>query len=195
MHTSTLSRLRPVLVGSLALVAVASASVTYAAPVEQAPLTSDGSVRIDSFAFTPAEISVPVGATLTWSNVQGGVPHTSSSVDSVWDSGILSTNDSFSFTFNQVGDFAYQCDIHPSMHGIVHVVSDAETQDGSDTTSDTTALTAVPQAPAAPSVTQSATASTTPQPTPAATTLPTPTPTVVAPTVLPTVAPTRSNTY
>ena len=39
-----------------------------------------------------------------------------SSPDSVkWDSGILSTNAGFSFTFNQPGTFGYACDVHPFM--------------------------------------------------------------------------------
>jgi plastocyanin len=195
MQSSTLSRLRPVLVGGLALVAVASASVTYAAPIEQTQPSAGGTVSIDSFAFAPAEISLPVGATLTWSNVQNGVPHTSTSVDGVWDSGTLSTNDTFNFTFNQVGDFGYQCDIHPSMHGIVHVVNDAGTADGSQAITDTSAQTAAVQTPAAAASTQSASAPTTQQPTTAALSAPTPAPTVVAPAVAPTPAPARYYGY
>ena len=65
-----------------------------------------------------------MGATLTWTNAQDGVQHTTTSVDAVWDSGVLSTNQAFAFTFNQAGDFSYLCTIHPTMSGIVHVVAD-----------------------------------------------------------------------
>jgi plastocyanin len=84
-------------------------------------------VSIDAFAFAPADVSVAVGATVAWTNFQGGVKHTATSLDGVWDSGVLSTNDSFGFAFSQAGDFAYQCDIHPSMHGIIHVVAPTPT--------------------------------------------------------------------
>lgn len=125
MQNSTLLRLGRALLAPLALVAVASASAAYAAPAVQAAPISDQTVSIDSFAFAPGDVSLPVGATLVWSNIQTGVPHTATSVDGIWDSGVLSSGATFSFTFNQLGDFAYQCEIHPTMHGIVHVVGDA----------------------------------------------------------------------
>jgi plastocyanin len=144
MHTSVLLRLRPVLVGGLALLAVASAPAVFAAPGDQVSQSAGQRVSIDSFSFGPADVTVPVGGTLTWSNVQAGVPHTSTSADGLWDSGVLSTGDTFSFTFNQVGDFAYQCNIHPSMRGVVHVTGDSSTT----ATPDSAASTA-PQAPTA----------------------------------------------
>ena len=124
MHKSASFHFRAVLVGSLALIAAASASVTHAAPADQASTPPDQSVTIDAFAFAPAETSLTIGSTLVWTNAQSGVRHTASSVDGLWDSGVLSTADSFGFTFNQVGDFAYQCNIHPSMRGVVHVLAD-----------------------------------------------------------------------
>jgi plastocyanin len=178
MHISALFRLGPILVGGLAFVAAISAQLSYAAPDEQVAPTSGQSVSIDSFAFTPAELSLPVGATLTWANAQAGVPHTSSSVDGLWDSDVLTTGDTFSFTFNQAGDFAYQCDIHPSMRGIVHV--------GADAVSTTTDV-AGPQAPAAPaSIAQSLAGQTNQPSTPTPPSVPNLTPTVLVPVVTPT---------
>jgi plastocyanin len=187
MQTSALFRLRPVLVASLALVAAMSAQLTYSAPDGQVSLTSDQSVSIDSFAFAPPELSVPVGATLTWANAQAGIPHTSSSVDGLWDSGVLSTGDTFSFTFNQVGDFVYECNIHPSMRGIVHV----EAEVGATTTdTDTSAVGA--QALAAPTpIAQSVAPETSQPPMPTAISVPSPTPTVFVPAVTPTAPPAR----
>jgi plastocyanin len=120
---AVLRRLAPLatLLGTLALVGTVSAA---AAP--------DQSVTIDGFAFSPAEITVPVGGTAVWTNVQAGVPHTVTSADvTTFDSGVMATNDTFSHTFTQVGDFAYQCEIHPSMRGTVHVVAAAATTDQS----------------------------------------------------------------
>jgi plastocyanin len=104
----------------------------------------DQSVTIDAFAFSPQEISVPTGATVAWVNTQPSVRHTATSLDGSFDSGTLSTNDTFAFTFAQAGDFAYQCEIHPSMRGIVHVVADT----ASVTPGDMPAISAAPPNPA-----------------------------------------------
>ena len=90
--------------------------------------SADEGVSINAFTFSPADVSVPVGSSVTWTNLQTGVQHTTSSLDGLWDSGVLSTSDTFSFTFSQVGDFTYQCNIHPSMRGVIHVVPDADAQ-------------------------------------------------------------------
>src|SRR5262249_49086615 len=51
-------------------------------------------------------------------------PHTVSSDGSGPLNGNLdSTGASYSQTFNQAGDFAYHCNIHAYMHGVVHVTS------------------------------------------------------------------------
>jgi plastocyanin len=112
-----------VVLGGLALAAVAGTPVASAAPRDAA---QDGaSVSIADFAFGPADVTAPVGTSVTWTNAQAGVPHTTSSLDGVWDSGTLSSDGTFSFEFDQLGDFAYQCNIHPSMKGVVHVVAAA----------------------------------------------------------------------
>jgi plastocyanin len=113
------STLNPIaaLVASVALVVVAGASSAGAAPEPQA-------ITIDNFAFAPAEISVPVGATMTWTNLQSA-RHTTTSDTGVWDSDVMARDQSFAFTFEQAGDFAYHCDIHPEMVGVVHVLAAA----------------------------------------------------------------------
>src|SRR5579859_1406195 len=98
-------------------------TVADATPQDQS--SSDRTVGIANFTFVPSELTVLVGATVTWTNPQDPVQHTTTSNDGLWDSGPLATGDSFAFTFGQPGDFAYACAIHPSMTGIVHVVSDA----------------------------------------------------------------------
>jgi plastocyanin len=191
MHSSALFRLRPVLVAGLAFVAAIPAQLAYAAPDDQASPTSNQSVSIDSFAFAPPELSLPVGVTVTWANAQAGIPHTSTSVDGLWDSDVLSTGDTFSFTFNQVGDFAYQCDIHLSMRGIVHVEADA----GSATTDRATSAAGL-QAPAASTpIAQSTAVQTSQRTTPTAISVPSSTPTVLVPAVTPTAPPAQYYRY
>jgi|SRR5579864_1678108 len=109
-----MKRLVTSIAAGLLFASIAGASIANA--------QSDGqSVSISGFAFAQPELSVPAGTTVTWTNTDG-VQHTTSAVDGTWDSGALSTSGTFSFTFNQAGDFAYQCDIHPNMQGIIHVL-------------------------------------------------------------------------
>jgi plastocyanin len=111
-------RLRVALLGGLATAALATAPATYAAPADQA--ASPG-ISMAAFTFAPGDLSVSLGTTVTWTNGQDGVPHTTTSTDGVWDSGSLSASDAFGVTFDRAGDFGYVCTIHPSMHGTVHV--------------------------------------------------------------------------
>ena len=79
-------------------------------------------VSIAGFTFVDDTITVPVGTTVRWTN-NDGPAHTSTSDPggAVWDSGNLSNGQTYSYTFNTVGDYAYICAIHPSMKGMVKV--------------------------------------------------------------------------
>ncbi len=78
-------------------------------------------VNIQNFAFVPQTVTVCQGATVRWTNLDG-VQHTSTSDNGVWDSGLLGTNQSFSFTFNTPGTYPYHCTPHPFMRGTIIVV-------------------------------------------------------------------------
>jgi len=74
-----------------------------------------GEVKIDNFSFAPASLTVPVGATVTWTN-RDDIPHTVVSDDkSTFKSKALDTDDTFSFTFAKPGTYGYFCSIHPKM--------------------------------------------------------------------------------
>jgi plastocyanin len=94
------------------------ASVPATQPTTLAAVT----VKIENFAFTPKELDVAVGTTVTWQNADD-VPHTATSKDDpqVFDSGPLDTDDKFSFTFSKPGKYAYYCKVHPHMTGVVVV--------------------------------------------------------------------------
>jgi uncharacterized cupredoxin-like copper-binding protein len=69
----------------------------------------------DNF-FEPANITVEPGTTVTW--VQSGDnPHTTTSYDGMWDSGMIEggTDGTFSFTFEEPGTYDYFCIPHESM--------------------------------------------------------------------------------
>ena len=77
-------------------------------------------VKIDNFTFGPAELTVMVGTTITWTN-RDDIPHTVVSTDKVFKSKALDTDEKFSFTFSTPGTFSYFCSIHPKMTGTVVV--------------------------------------------------------------------------
>lgn len=88
------------------------------------PGTSNGpganQVWIQGMAFTPADITVTVGTTVTWTN-KDNAAHDVTSNASAFGSGSLSKGGSYSFTFNTAGTYPYICSIHPSMVGTVTV--------------------------------------------------------------------------
>jgi plastocyanin len=79
-------------------------------------------VSIKNFAFNPPNMTVAPGTTLTWVN-NDQVPHTATATNpaGVFDSGTLQPGQSYSFTFNKPGTYAYHCAIHPYMTGTVTV--------------------------------------------------------------------------
>ncbi|MBM2811808.1 MAG: blue (type 1) copper domain protein, partial [Chloroflexi bacterium] len=73
----------------------------------------------DNF-FEPFELTVAPGTTITWVN-DGADLHDVVSDWFIFDSGLMSPGDSFSWVFSDVGDYAYVCDLHDGMNGVVHV--------------------------------------------------------------------------
>jgi plastocyanin len=84
------------------------------------PSAANVAVNIDNFVFGPQAITVPVGATVTWTN-KDDIPHTSVSTDGVFKSKVLDTDEKFSYTFTKPGTYPYYCTIHPKMTGKVVV--------------------------------------------------------------------------
>jgi plastocyanin len=84
------------------------------------PAGSAQAVTIQGFAFDPSSLSVPVGATVTWTN-QDSAQHTVTADDGSFDGGPLSTSQGFSQAFSKAGTFTYHCKIHPKMTASVIV--------------------------------------------------------------------------
>jgi plastocyanin len=105
--------------GSAAILAVALALTAGTRPN---PAASPGEtpasgaiVKIDNFSFGPADITIPAGTTVTWTN-NDDVPHVVTSDDNkMFKSKALDTDDRFSFTFTKPGTYNYYCAIHPKM--------------------------------------------------------------------------------
>jgi plastocyanin len=82
-----------------------------------------GSIDIKNMMFTPSQITVAKGGTVTWTN-NDSVAHTV--IDDLSNvggpaSGDIQPGSTYSFTFTKSGSFQYHCSIHPSMRGTIVV--------------------------------------------------------------------------
>ena len=77
-------------------------------------------VWLDYNLVMPESITVPVGATVTWTNKDFNQEHTVT-----FDNGLLNRRlvprTSFNYTFTEAGTFTYHCDPHPNLVGEVIV--------------------------------------------------------------------------
>jgi plastocyanin len=89
---------------------------------ETTPVTGITKVQIVNFAYAPANIQVPAGTQVTWTNLDTA-PHTVTFTASKQGSGALQQGQSFSYTFATPGTYAYYCAVHPYMKAVVTVTS------------------------------------------------------------------------
>lgn len=120
---------RLALAGGLLLVTMAVAAPVFAATIP---------VSIEDRTFTPADIVVSQGDTVTWTVTKSiNEPHTVTSGESggadagkVFDSGIENSANlkdngaTYSFTFQTAGTYPYFCQVHPDMKGTVTVLAE-----------------------------------------------------------------------
>ena len=79
-------------------------------------------VNIKKFKFIPQQITIAVGDTVKWLNIERLQYH------NVWFEALgepepdyFFPNESYQRTFNQAGEFNYRCGPHPKMIGVVIV--------------------------------------------------------------------------
>jgi plastocyanin len=139
----------------LAILSMAAMLISAPAASAQDEMT----VSIQDFSFSPAQITVAPGTTVTWVN-EGEAPHTVTSTDGKeLDSATLQPGDTYSFTFKEddAGEtYAYQCTIHPEMTASVTVSG------GGEMTTPSASASASPSATASASPSASASASVSP---------------------------------
>ena len=90
-------------------------------PAQEIPTPGGATVHqvaIKDFAFSPREITIKVGDTVTWTQ-QDSLHHTTSGA--LWDSRDLAQEQIYSKTFDKTGNYDYRCNYHPSMKGKVIV--------------------------------------------------------------------------
>jgi plastocyanin len=112
----------------------ASGSSTNTSTNSSAPDTAE--VVLASNAFTPEDVTIKMGGTVTWRHNDGDNRHTVTSDDAAWDShpscaspvtplsDCMDNGDTFDQTFPTIGTFSYHCKIHPDMTGVVNVVEE-----------------------------------------------------------------------
>jgi plastocyanin len=89
----------------------------------QTPVLSDSSqvsVDIADFDFSPRELTVRAGATITWAN-RDSVPHDATDEAGTWGTDTLWPGESATITFDSPGAFEYLCTLHPNMKGTLTV--------------------------------------------------------------------------
>ena len=79
-----------------------------------------GEVEIVDFTFTPEEITVPVGSTVTWRNADEAIHSVADRALGI-ESEDLAQGGSFEHTYDEAGTFPYVCGIHGYMEGTVVV--------------------------------------------------------------------------
>jgi plastocyanin len=85
-----------------------------AGPETTGSAAGEGSVRIADFRFDPTVLTVSRGTVVTWTNYDDA-PHTATEDSKAWDTGMLNKGDSASITFDNTGEYAYYCAVHPAM--------------------------------------------------------------------------------
>ena len=90
----------------------------FAAPA--APVKGGAKVSIANFAFTPEEITIAPGETVTWTN-DDGAPHGLEYNDGAKGVDPLLPGSSFTRRFDRPGTYEYNCSVHPYMTGRVVV--------------------------------------------------------------------------
>ena len=116
---------------ALLIVVVVAASAIYAISSQIAmtvniegaagTVSYDG-VNLPAYSFSPARIEVKRGTTVNWINEDPITAHTVYGSNDLFASQLIPPNGKFSFTFDAVGTYGYQCSIHPWMKGEVVVV-------------------------------------------------------------------------
>lgn len=68
-------------------------------------------VEVEDFTFTPADLTVPTGATVAWT-FQDSAEHDVVADDSSFSSSLLNDGETYQFTFNTPGNYPYSCSVH-----------------------------------------------------------------------------------
>jgi plastocyanin len=113
---------RPTLALLIPLAACHAATPDLAPPIPDAIRSDAHQVAISGFRFRPDTLRVPVGTTVTWTNLDMTLHQVwSEAVADTFRSERLSVHGTFSHTFKIAGIFQYLCPPHPGMQAVIIV--------------------------------------------------------------------------
>jgi len=95
---------------------------------------SANKVSIKNGAFDPSSLTVPVGTVVEWHNQDGAAHRIVSSIQGIFDSGVIDPGKKYSLNFNNAGTYVYYCSLHPQMKGEI-IVAGATAKQGSKSAS------------------------------------------------------------
>jgi len=113
-------RFRVVLAAVVAGVAFVSAAPDADAANATVNITEGDKENAATWLFTPKEVTVTNGGTVTWIN-KGGQDHTATSDTGAFDSGNLKPGAKAAHKFTAPGEYPYSCNQHAYMTGKVIV--------------------------------------------------------------------------
>ena len=130
MRTSVTLRRLATAIGVFALALILGPGI--APRVQTVSAQDSATVEIANFAFSPNQITVTAGTTVTWVN-NDSAQHTATGDGGEFDTGTINSGGSASITFNTPGTFTYHCEIHPNMTATIVVqAADDGGDDGDD---------------------------------------------------------------
>ncbi|MBC7707784.1 cupredoxin domain-containing protein [Polaromonas sp.] len=78
-------------------------------------------VMISNYMFTPGDIKVKVGTTVTWTNGDSVKHNVASDDDKMPEGKLIGKDETYTYTFTKAGTYKYHCTPHSYMHGSVTV--------------------------------------------------------------------------
>ena len=118
LHRTTLSAAALASLVVLASGCSSSGSSSSGASAASAPV-SGTAIAIKDFKFSPNPLNAKVGDTITVTN-QDNTDHELKANDGSFDAGRFATGNG-TFTVTKAGTFAYHCDVHDYMTGVIQV--------------------------------------------------------------------------
>ncbi len=81
---------------------------------------SSATIHMHDFAFVPKTLTIDAGTRVTIVN-DDDEAHTATAIDASFDTAGLDAHETWSHVFDRIGSFAYYCELHPSMKGVIIV--------------------------------------------------------------------------
>ncbi|MGF6876321.1 plastocyanin [Paraburkholderia sp. MM5477-R1] len=125
MLTRMMGRALAILLGSVAILAV-SAGLGFAQTTmpmqgqKQTVASTPNAIVIKNFMFSPMQLTIKAGTTVTWKNLDGE-PHSVVNDAGLFRSAALDQDDTYQFKFDKPGVYKIFCGIHPNMKATITV--------------------------------------------------------------------------